>query len=178
VDVAAALQSCPIRFSRGLDPEPLLLNQSLRLVIALAGPPASTKEMVASVQRFKERNPEQFQKTLEAIAALVDNATLLLRSGDLQAVGKLMDLNQMLLASWMVSTEEIEIACRLARDAGALGAKLTGSGGGGAVIALTGKVGDEESEERAQSVQRAWQSAGIRHFSTEITGTHRGCAHT
>jgi mevalonate kinase len=172
VDVAAALENRPIRFSRGVPPEPLLLSKPLRLVVALAGPPASTKEMVTGVQRFKERNPQQFQKTLQAIAALVDNATLLLRSGDLRAVGKLMDLNQMLLASWMLSTEEIETACRLAREAGALGAKLTGSGGGGAVIALAGQAHEEEAEKRAESIAVAWKNAGIVHFSTEISGSH------
>lgn len=170
VDVAAAQSGRPIRFSRASDPDPLLMNRALRLVVAQAGPPASTKEMVASVARQKERNPEQFKRTLDAIAALVENATLLLKSGDLGAVGKLMDLNHMLLASWMLSTEELENACRRAREQGALGAKLTGSGGGGCVIALAGESGHPEAEERARAILDSWRQAELPCFSTEIRG--------
>jgi mevalonate kinase len=47
-----------------------------------------------------------------------------------------MDLNQGLLSSLMVSTARLEDLCAAARDAGALGAKLTGGGGGGCMIAL------------------------------------------
>jgi len=168
VDVAAAVQGGPIKFTRGSEPEPLLLDKPLRLLVALAGPPANTKQMVDGVARLKERNPEQFQRSLEGIASIVENATLLLRSGDLKAVGKLMDLNQMLLAAWMLSTEEIETACHHARQAGALGAKLTGSGGGGAVIALAGEAGETGAEERTRHISAAWKEAQIEHFLTEI----------
>jgi mevalonate kinase len=50
--------------------------------------------------------------------------------------GKLMDLNQALLSSLMLSTATLEEMCGAARNAGALGAKLTGGGGGGCMIAL------------------------------------------
>jgi mevalonate kinase len=170
VDVAAAAHARPIRFSKVTDPEPLLMKKPLRILVAQAGPPASTKEMVDGVARLKARNPGQFDKTLEAIAALVENASLLMRSGDLAAVGKLMDLNQMLLAGWMLSTEELEKACRLARDAGALGSKLTGAGGGGCVIALAGEAGDSEAEQRAAAIIGAWKQAELPCFSAEIRG--------
>ncbi len=170
VDVAAAQSGRPIRFSRTSDPDPLLMQRSMRLLVAQAGPPASTKEMVAGVARLKERNPSQFTRTLDAIAALVENATLLLKSGDLVSVGKLMDLNQMLLAGWMLSTQELEDACRRAREEGALGAKLTGSGGGGCVIALAGETGHPEAEERARAILASWRNAEFPCFSTEIHG--------
>ena len=170
VDVAAAQHPRPIRFSKVTEPEPLLIKKPLRLLIAQAGPPASTKRMVEDVARLKSRNPTQFDKTLEAIAALVENATLLLRSGDLSAVGKLLDLNHMLLAGWMLSTKDLENACRLARSAGALGAKLTGAGGGGCVIALAGEAHDEDAEARARDILGAWKSQEIPCFSAEIRG--------
>lgn len=171
IDVAAAQSGGPIRFSKASEPEPLLMNKPLLLVVAQAGPPASTKEMVAGVARLKDRNPTQFQKTLDAILSLVENATLLLRSGDLAAVGKLMDLNHMLLAGWMLSTQELEEACRRAREHGALGAKLTGSGGGGSVIALSGEACDPEAEERAEAVLSAWREADFSCFSAQIRGS-------
>jgi len=162
VDVAAASRSGVIQFRRGEEPESLVIQQPLALAIAQAGPPASTKSMVNGVAKFKERNPTQFQRTLEGIAALVDNGKLLLRQGDLKAVGKLMDLNQMLLAGWMLSTTEIESACRIARDTGALGAKLTGAGGGGCVVALCA------TKESAESVVSAWKQAEMPAFVATV----------
>ena len=63
----------------------------------------------------------------------------------------------------MVSTEEIETMCRLARGLGALGAKLTGSGGGGCVVALV--EGDP-----APIVER-WEKEGFRAFSTTVSSS-------
>jgi mevalonate kinase len=165
VDVAAAVSSGAIRFSRVEEPEPIVLGAPLELVVAQAGPPASTREMVEGVARLKERSPAQFNRTLEAIASLVENALLLLRSADFGAIGKLMDLNQMLLAGWMLSTEEIERACRLSREAGALGAKLTGAGGGGCVIALSGHAGAADTKLRTEAIQAALNNAKIPSFA-------------
>ena len=136
IDAAVAESGGCIQFSRSEGIEPVRLGRSVPLVIAVAGPPASTKLMVSEVARLRERRPVVVQKTFDGIGALVKNARLCLEAGDLPGLGKLMDLNQMLLAGLMVSTEGIERACDIARKAGALGAKLTGAGGGGAVVAL------------------------------------------
>src|SRR5206468_8905936 len=112
--------------------------------------------------RFRERNPEVFGQTLEAVVSLVQNAQLALEAGDIEALGKLMDLNQMLLAGLFLSTSNIEALCSLARDAGALGSKLTGAGGGGSVIALTA------GEAEAARVLDAWKGAGYSGFFTWI----------
>jgi mevalonate kinase len=132
----------------------------IRLCIADTGERGSTKEMVAGVARMKERRPELVQNALDGIATLVRNAALALPAGDLIALGQLMDLNQHLLASLFVSTERIEELCRVARGAGALGAKLTGAGGGGCVIALPGV--------REAEVLAALQGAGARSWMVEI----------
>jgi mevalonate kinase len=112
----------------------------LTLVIAHSGDGASTRAMVESVARQKERDPARFEKALAAIDALVSNARLAIEAGDLRALGQLFDMNQSLLAAWMVSTGTIEEMCAAARSAGALGAKLTGGGGGGCMIALAPSI--------------------------------------
>jgi mevalonate kinase len=71
-----------------------------------------------------------------------------------------MNYNQMLLSGLFLSTPEIERACAVAREAGALGAKLTGAGGGGAVIALC--------DESSAPIEAALAEAGFKAFSTEI----------
>jgi mevalonate kinase len=136
IDAAVAESGGCIQFSRSEGIESVPLARPLSLVVAVAGPPASTKLMVKEVARLRERRPTVVEKAFEGIAALVKNARLCLEAGDLPGLGKLMDLNQMLLAGLMVSTEGIERACDVARRAGALGAKLTGAGGGGVIVAL------------------------------------------
>jgi len=136
IDAAVAERGGCIQFSRGEGIEPIRLARPVPLVVAVAGPPASTKLMVSQVAHLRERRPALVDKTFEGIRALVSNARLCLEAGDLPGLGKLMDLNQMLLAGLMVSTEDIERTCDIVRRAGALGAKLTGAGGGGVVVAL------------------------------------------
>jgi len=160
IDAAAAAHDGCIWFERGAGMQPLALARDLVLAIALAGPPASTKTMVESVARLRERRPAVVDKALEGIRALVKNARLCLESGDLPGLGSLMNYNQMLLSGLFVSTEGIERCCALSREAGALGAKLTGAGGGGAVLALCD--GDFEP------ILATWRASGIECFGSRV----------
>jgi mevalonate kinase len=139
IDAAAAAHAGCLIYSRADGVKELPVGRELSLVVAIAGPPASTREMVESVARLRERRPELVDKTMAGIGALVQNAKVAIETGDVVGLGRLMDLNQMLLSGLFLSTEGIERACAVARSAGALGAKLTGSGGGGAVLALAPK---------------------------------------
>ena len=158
IDTSAALYGGCFKYRRGHPPDFLTTAEPLRLAIAKAGPPASTKAMVDSVSRLRQRRPQLFDKSMEGIQSLVENAALCLTAGDLVGLGKLMDYNQMLLSGLFLSTPEIETACAIARESGALGAKLTGAGGGGAVIAL---ALDPEK------IVAAWQAQGISGFVAE-----------
>lgn len=160
VDAAAAASRGCIRFSRSEGAEPVRAARPLPVVVAVAGPPASTREMVEGVARLRARRPEMVDKTVSAIGALVQNARLCIEAGDLPGLGKLMDLNQMLLSGLMVSTEGIERACDAARRAGALGAKLTGAGGGGCVVAL--------ADLDPAPLLAAFRSEGLECFSATI----------
>jgi mevalonate kinase len=162
VDRTAAQLGGVLAFTKHQPPEPVPLRRALHLVCAIAGPPASTKDMVQMVAALRTSNPIQFEKNLAAIGSLVENAALCLRGGDLVSLGKLMDLCQMVLAGWMLSTEAIEVACKVARTAGALGAKLTGSGGGGAIVALA------EDPAIAQRVQAALSAQNLPAFSCRV----------
>jgi mevalonate kinase len=161
IDAAVAESGGCIQFSRSEGIEQVPLVRPLQLVIAVAGPPASTKLMVNEVARLRERRPAIVEKAFAGIESLVRNARLCLEAGDLPGLGKLMDLNQMLLAGLMVSTEGIERACDVARRAGALGAKLTGAGGGGVVVALA----DLDPE----PVVSAFRQADIECFSATVS---------
>lgn len=156
---AAACEAC-ILYSRADGSRPLEVGCEVPLVVAIAGPSASTRVMVEGVAELRQRKPELVDKAMSGILSLVNAARGCLAAGDLRGLGRLMDLNQMLLSGLFVSTEGIERACALARATGALGAKLTGSGGGGAVIALA--PGD------AEPLLAAFRNEGLACFATSV----------
>ncbi|HET9931210.1 MAG TPA: mevalonate kinase [Polyangiaceae bacterium] len=162
---AAACEAC-ILYSRADGARPIAVAGEVPLVIGIAGPSASTRVMVEGVAELRQRKPEVVDKAMAGILALVNAAKGCLGVGDLRGLGRLMDLNQMLLSGLFVSTEGIERACAVARAAGALGAKLTGSGGGGAVIALA--PGDPEV------ILSAFRSEGIQCFATTVGASSGG----
>ena len=165
IDAAAASQTGCIYFTRAHGPIRLRVRKPFRLAVAVAGPPASTSAMVQAVAALRERRRTFVDRSLGLIHSLVEDARRCIEGGDMPTLGQLMDLNHMLLAGLMVSTEQLEAAVRAARDAGALGAKLTGSGGGGCVIALV-----EDAPER---VLAAWQQRGLACFPATV-GTEPG----
>jgi mevalonate kinase len=167
IDTAAACFGGCFRFSKAGGVKPLKVKAPLPLAIALTSQAAATKHMVEQVAALRKRKPDVVEKTLAGISSLVENAALCIEAGDLYGLGKLLDLNQVLLSGLFLSTSEIETACGLARDAGALGAKLTGSGGGGAVVALT----EYATRER---VLDTWRGQGIRCFAADVVASHSG----
>jgi mevalonate kinase len=167
IDAAVASLGGCVLFTRGesgAEPtiERVRVPASLHLCIGHSGPASSTKSMVESVARMRERRPETTQRTFDAIHTLVKNARLAIADGDVKAIGQLLDLNQMLLSGLFVSTPEIEQMCATARTAGALGAKLTGAGGGGCVVALV------EDAARGAQVLAAWKSEGFDGFAATV----------
>lgn len=166
IDAAvSALGGC-VHFTRSAEGAPEIervrVPVSLHLAVGHSGQSSSTKSMVESVARMRERRPETTQRTFDAIHTLVKNARLAIADGDLRAIGQLLDLNQMLLSGLFVSTPEIEQMCGTARAAGAVGAKLTGAGGGGCVVALV------ESVAVGDAVLAAWKAEGFDGFAATV----------
>ncbi|MEM6957352.1 MAG: mevalonate kinase [Myxococcota bacterium] len=149
VDNAVSAAGGVVLFRRGQTPEPVVPRHALPLVIAHSGESSSTKEIVAMVGRQYERERERVQQAFDAIESVVMNGKLAIEQGELKSVGQLMTMNQLLLSGLMLSTERIETLCRAAEGAGALGAKLTGAGAGGCMIALA------EDIEHAREIEKA-----------------------
>ncbi|WP_438044562.1 mevalonate kinase [Sorangium sp. So ce128] len=173
IDTTAAARGGCFRFTRAHGATSVAPRDDLWLCVGSTGVSSSTRSMVELVARLFERKPTLAATSIAGITALVENAALAIEAGDAVALGRLMDLNQMLLAGMFVSTEAIEALCKLAREAGALGAKLTGAGGGGSVIALLpppppGDGGAEVSNGAADRVLAAWRDAGYSGFVTRV----------
>ncbi|MEM9728466.1 MAG: hypothetical protein AAF997_07770, partial [Myxococcota bacterium] len=126
-------------FRKGSPLESRHSNKPLYLVIGNSGESPSTKAMVDLVARQFEDDRALVTKSFEAIEVLVRNARLALQSGDHVALGQLLDMNHSILSSLMVCTSKLDEMCQAARNAGALGAKMTGGGGGGCMVALAPK---------------------------------------
>ncbi|WP_376790243.1 mevalonate kinase [Thermoflexus sp.] len=155
----------PLRFVRGQPPVFLSIARPFTLVIADSGIPSPTRETVATVRMAWEREPDRYERLFDAIAALVREAEACLASGRIEDLGPLLDTNHQLLRELGVSSPALDHLTRIAREAGAMGAKLTGGGRGGHLIALV-------PPEQAEPVARALQAAGARAtYRTEIPAT-------
>ncbi len=107
----------------------------LPLVIGFDGGAGDTGTLVAGVRELRAEHGFAAD-TVAAIGDLVREGETTLREGDLEALGELMDFNHGLLSALGVSSRSLDRMVWAARDAGALGAKLTGAGGGGCIVAL------------------------------------------
>ena len=124
-------------FKRSEKLVPLKVHANLPLVIGNTGIPRSTGELVGHVRKLKEAHPTIINPIISAIGQLSVSAAQALQEGDLRRLGGLMNVNHGLLSALGVSNEALDHLVYTARHAGALGAKLTGAGGGGCMIALS-----------------------------------------
>jgi len=138
LDNTVATYGRPLLFRRGSPPLVELLNlpRPLTIVVGMTRSVGLTATTVARVAEARNRNPRLYEKIFDDIDALVRQAIVAVQDHDLPMLGDLMNICQGLLNALQVSTPELERLIGIARGAGALGAKLTGGGGGGAMIAL------------------------------------------
>ncbi|MDJ0748768.1 MAG: hydroxymethylglutaryl-CoA reductase, degradative [Woeseiaceae bacterium] len=116
--------------------ETLEVSEAVPLVIAWGDETGKTSEQVAGVRERRERATSHFEALFDEMDALALEGADLLRHGRYEELGLLMNLCQGLLNAIGVSTPDLERMIALARASGAVGAKLTGAGGGGSIVAL------------------------------------------
>ncbi|MBS7659265.1 MAG: mevalonate kinase [Candidatus Bathyarchaeia archaeon] len=107
------------------------------LIVGYTGVERSTLVQIMKVKNFRDKYPHIFNLLLNTAKEIVQNAISAIREGDIKTVGELMNINHALLYGLGVSDESLERLIIAARKAGALGAKLTGAGGGGCIVALS-----------------------------------------
>lgn len=138
IDNALATYGQPLLFRKNasVHTKTLVLEEFPPLVIAATGTRSSTREQVRAVRSRHARMPERFEALFDEIDAMSIAGSEALLQGDYERLGSLMNVCQGLLNAIGVSTPELERMADIARRAGAVGAKLTGAGGGGAIVAL------------------------------------------
>ena len=142
--------------------ERICVDAPIEIVMASSGITQTTKEVVEDVKRMRGENQKQYERIFHDYESIVNSGAKAIKAGDMKKLGDLMDKNQALLAEMTLSCPKIEQIIKAARGAGAFGAKLTGTGRGGTVLALTpGKALQEK-------VAKAIEKEGYKTFKTKI----------
>ena len=134
------------------------------LIIGNTGVERQTRKLVGYVRYLHDKYPEIVSPILEQMGKITREAISILKNNDnldLQRLGELMNINHGLLSAVGVSSLELDVLVNEARKHGALGAKLTGAGGGGCMIALI----DDNSKE---TVKRALTEKKAETIATHI----------
>ena len=142
--------------------ERLVVENPVEVVIGNTGTVADTKKMVAGVAARRKRNPEKYALLFKQAEDLAVAARKALLAHDLHQVGMLVNADHRLLQEIEVSSKELDYLVALAREHGALGAKLTGGGGGGCMVALT------PGEKPQDTVALALEKEGFEVLRTKI----------
>jgi mevalonate kinase len=142
-----------------------LSSPDLPFVIGYDGGAGDTGALVSDVRGLKSEY-DFAADTIESIGDLVEQGLEALDEGDIEELGRLMDFNHGLLAALGVSSRSLDSMVWAAREAGAAGAKLTGAGGGGCIVALDETNATETaldySPECAESFRARLDTDGVR----------------
>ncbi len=138
------------------------MPKPVEVVLGSTGISQETKEVVADVRRQKDEDPEKYEKLFSDYETLVNEAKTALEGGDFEKIGSLMDKNHELLKEMNLSCKEAEEIISAAKGAGALGAKISGTGRGGYTISLT------PGKELQEKVAKAIEDKGYRVMKTTI----------
>lgn len=156
IDNTVITYAQPVYFVRGQPIETLRVAAPFTVVIGNTGIAAPTKESVGDVRKLWEADKPRWEKVFDRVGEISKQARTALETGDISALGPLMDANHALLQGLTVSSAELDRLVFAAKTAGALGAKLSGGGRGGNMIVLV-------QPKKAEVVASALRSAGACH---------------
>ena len=155
IDNTVVTYAKPVYFIKRKPIKTFRVGAPFTIMIADTGISAPTKESVDAVRKLWEADKPRWEKIFTRVGEIVWNARQSIECGETAELGRLMDANHALLQEMTVSSVELDQLVEAARESGALGAKLSGGGRGGNMIALVQK-------ENAPLVARALSSAGAK----------------
>jgi mevalonate kinase len=165
VDATVAASGACIQFRRSRPTERLRVGRPMTLCVAHTGISSSTKRMVDGVATLRERRPSHVDSVFFRLGVLAATLRESIEQGDLDAMGQTLTRAHDELRALEVSHEALERVVEIALDQGALGAKLTGAGGGGAAFALA------RDPEHATWIVDRWRAAGFAGFVDHVAAT-------
>ncbi len=144
VDVNVAIHGGVILFRKGLPVRRTSLGEATELVVGVSGIERRTSAMVEAFARIRESFPSIFRGMVVSASRFSELASEALTSGDMETLGSILNYQHTVLKAFGMSIDILDRMVEEALRAGALGAKLTGAGGGGCIIALPPKGGSEK----------------------------------
>jgi mevalonate kinase len=166
----------PIWFQRRDTPEqpqpplidPIRIAAPFTLVIGDTGIRSATHQPVGEVRRRWTQQQQRYEQLFDQITTCVEQVRLSLAEARLDQLGDLLNQNHALLQMIGVSSPELDCLVAAAQQAGAMGAKLSGAGWGGVMIALA----DPNDPQQIMAIQAALKQAGAsRVFVTMVHAT-------
>ena len=155
IDNTVVTYSRPVYFIKGQAIETFKVHQPFTLVIGDTGISAPTIESVADVRKLWEADKAKWEKVFDDVGEISFSARRVIEEGWVKMLGALMDENHAILQEMTVSSPELDKLVAAARSAGAWGAKLSGGGRGGNMIALV-------QPEQAETVAKSLMTAGAK----------------
>lgn len=154
IDNTAATYGGLIWFEKGSPDviQRISIRNPIEIVMGNTGKVADTAAVVAGVKERREKNPQKYTGVFDRAENIAFLARRALQEHDLEGIGKFMNENHKLLQQIEVSSRELDFLVDVARDNGAYGAKLTGGGRGGNMLALT--PGKDLQEQVANAIEK------------------------
>jgi mevalonate kinase len=162
IDNTTIAYGLPVFFVKGQPILTFTTPTGFRLLIADTGIASPTAASVADVRQGWQKERPHYEAMFDSIGAITESAYQMISSGMVETLGPLMDANHGILRRIGVSSPELERLVEAAREAGASGAKLSGGGRGGNMIAL---VGSKSAERVAGALL---QAGATRVITTEV----------
>lgn len=162
IDNTVIVYERPVYFIKDKPLQSLTIGTPFTLVIGDTGEAGITRVAVGDVRKLYDSHPEKITAILDEIGAISENAKTIIETGNPQDLASLMTQNHALLRDLTVSADSLEKLISVAMNAGALGAKLSGGGRGGNMIALT-------YPQKAETIVEALLRAGAKNaFITTV----------
>ena len=133
---------------------------NFQLVIINSNIEHSTQSMVSKVKEFENKNKEEFSKLSNLESKLVEDVLKLVKENKIQEIGQKMNQNQEYLENIGISNKELTKMIKIGQES-SFGAKITGSGGGGCIFALT-------NESNLQNILKKFKDNNYECFSAKI----------
>ena len=133
---------------------------NFQLVIINSNMEHSTQSMVSKVKEFENKNTEEFSRLSDLESKLVEDVLKLVKENKIQEIGQKMNQNQEYLENIGISNKELTKMIKIGQES-SFGAKITGSGGGGCIFALT-------NESNLQNILKKFKDNNYECFSTKI----------
>lgn len=166
IDAAATSSLEPIYFVKGHPFDYFSLNIDAFLIVADTGIKGQTRAVVKDVAHLFEKDQQKVGQKIQQLGYLTRQAKKAIVKNNPEHLAQAMNEAQLILKNLTISNDFLDVLIEAARDSGALGAKLTGGGRGGCMIALA------QTKTKAQEISEALLQAGAAATWIQGLGVH------